>query len=295
MPAVRGDFSRRAVGSGAGQYRVGGLLPALAALVVSAAMTVGAMVFGASGPAFAGAWTLEKGAGQAIVTGLYSQADEAFDADGHTAPRPDFQKGAVAVLVEYGLTETFTLLGEGEFGAEREGDLPFARPALSHAGIGGRLRLYEADGFVASGQISARVEDAFGAADAAVDTFGWDAPQIEARALAGYGFRVGDYPAFVDAQAAYRHRVGDGPDEVKLDLTFGVRPWSNILILAQGFATFSAGGGEDVETYAYHKAQLSMVYDVNERWSLQAGGFATLAGTNAIKERGLITALWYRF
>ena len=290
MPAVRGDCARRAVGSGAERSRAGGIQPALVPLVVSAAILVGA-----SSPAHSGAWTLEEGTGQAIVTGLYSQADAAFDADGYPAPRSDFEKGAVAILVEYGLTETFTLLGEGEFGAEREGDLPFARPALSHVGIGGRLRLYEADGFVASGQISARVEDAFGAADAAVDTFGWDAPQIEARALAGYGFTLGDYPAFVDAQAAYRYRVGDGADEVKLDLTFGIRPWSNILLLAQGFATFSAGGGEDVETYAYHKAQLSVVYDVNEQWSVQAGGFATVAGTNAIKERGLITALWYRF
>lgn len=290
MPAVRGDCARRAVGSGAERSRAGGVQPALVPLVVSAAI-----LGGASSPAHSGAWTLEEGTGQAIVTGLYSQADAAFDADGAPTPRPEFEKGAVAILVEYGLTETFTLLGEGEFGAEREGDLPFARPALSHVGIGGRLRLYEADGFVASGQISARVEDAFGAADAAVDTFGWDAPQIEARALAGYGFTLGDYPAFVDAQAAYRYRVGDGADEVKLDLTFGIRPWSNILLLAQGFATFSAGGGEDVESYAYHKAQLSMVYDVNEQWSLQVGGFATVAGTNAIKERGLITALWYRF
>lgn len=290
MPAVRGDCARRAVGSVAEGSRAGGIQPALVPLVVSAAILVGA-----SSPAHSGAWTLEEGTGQAIVTGLYSQADAAFDADGAPTPRPEFEKGAVAILVEYGLTETFTLLGEGEFGAEREGDLPFARPALSHVGIGGRLRLYEADGFVASGQISARVEDAFGAADAAVDTFGWDAPQIEARALAGYGFTLGDYPAFVDAQAAYRYRVGDGADEVKLDLTLGIRPWSNILLLAQGFATFSARSDADVETYAYHKAQLSMVYDFNEQWSLQAGGFATVAGTNAIKERGLITALWYRF
>lgn len=290
MPAMRGDCARRAVGSVAERSGAGGVRPAFAALVVFAAILAGA-----SSPAQAGAWTQEEGTGQAIVTGLYSEADAAFDHDGHAATRPEFEKGAVAILVEYGLTDSFTLLGEGEFGAEREGDLPFARPALSHVGIGGRLRLYEADGFVASGQISARVEDAFGAADAAVDTFGWDAPQIEARALAGYGFTLGDYPAFVDAQAAYRYRVGDGADEVKLDLTFGIRPWSNILLLAQGFATFSAGGGEDVETYAYHKAQLSVVYDVNEQWSVQAGGFATLAGTNAIKERGLITALWYSF
>jgi len=205
MPAVRGDCARRAVGSVAERSRAGGIQPALVAFVVSAAI-----LLGASSPAHAGAWTLSEGTGQAIVTGLYSQADEAFDADGAPTPRPEFEKGAVAILVEYGLTETFTLLGEGEFGAEREGDLPFARPALSHVGIGGRLRLYEADGFVASGQISARVEDAHGAADAAVDTFGWDAPQIEARALAGYGFTLGDYPAFGDAQAVGRKLVHKG-------------------------------------------------------------------------------------
>ncbi|MDX1731115.1 MAG: hypothetical protein R3184_08260, partial [Aurantimonas coralicida] len=44
-----------------------------------------------------------------------------------------------------------------------------------------------------------------------------------------------------------------------------------------------------------HKLQLSGVWDVNESWSLQLGGVATIAGENALRERGLVAAVWHRF
>ncbi|MCB8840471.1 hypothetical protein [Aurantimonas sp. VKM B-3413] len=245
----------------------------------------------------AGAWTLEERTGQAIVTGLYSGANESYGADGRAGPRPDFEKGSASALVEYGLTDAVTLLGSGEIGSEREGNYPFARPALSQLAIGVRVRMYEADGFVASVQLSGLVQDAQKVGDEATDTFGWTAPVIEPRALLGYGFTICGLPAFVNAEAGYRAATGEGPDETKIDLTAGIRPLPDLLVLAQSFSTLSAGrgGGEDAAGYSYHKAQLSAVYDMSETWSLQVGGFATVAGTDALKERGLITALWYRF
>jgi hypothetical protein len=243
--------------------------------------------------ALGGAWTLPKGTGQAIVTGLYSTADSVFDTQANVAERPDFEKGTVSLLLEYGLTDSLTLLGTGEFGGERDGDLPAARPALFDASLGARLALFEDNGIVVSGQLSGRLKRAQAVGDEGFAGLDWTAPQIEPRLLAGYGFSLGDYPAFFDTQAGYRLALGDGPDEVRLDLTFGIRPWDDILLLAQGFSTISAGG--DGDSYAYHKAQGSLVYDLNDRWSLQAGVFATVAGHNALRERGLISAVWYRF
>ncbi|NDV86199.1 hypothetical protein GTW51_05730 [Aurantimonas aggregata] len=244
--------------------------------------------------ALAGAWTLAEGTGQAIVTGLYATADSIFDAQSNVTERPDFEKGTVSLLLEYGLTDRLTLVGTGEFGGERDGDPPAARPALFDASLGARLALFEDSGVVVSGQLSGRLERAQAVGgDEGFAGLDWTAPQIEPRLLAGYGFSLGDYPAFVDTQAGYRLALGDGPDEVRLDVNFGIRPWDDILLLAQGFSTISAGG--DGASYAYHKAQGSLVYDLNDRWSLQAGAFATVAGHNALRERGLISAVWYRF
>lgn len=243
--------------------------------------------------ASAGAWTLPEGTGQAIVTGLFSTADSSFDAHSAVAERPDFEKGTVSLLLEYGLTDSLTLIGSGEIGSERDGDLPAARPSVFDGSLGARLRLFAADGAVVSGQLSARLERAQAVGDEGFAGLDWTAPQVEPRLLAGYGFSLADYPAFVDTQAGYRLALGDGPDEVRLDVTFGVRPWDDILLLAQSFSTVSAG--DDGDSYAYHKAQGSLVYDLNDRWSLQAGAFATVAGHNALRERGLISAVWYRF
>ena len=126
---------------------------AAAALVAASLLT--------SDEALAGAWTLEKGKGQVIVTGLYSQASEAFADEGVPVARPDFAKGALDVFAEYGLWDGFTLVGKTEMGSERNGNLPFAQPALSSAELGGRLRLWQGAGAVVSTAVSARFEEAW--------------------------------------------------------------------------------------------------------------------------------------
>ena len=204
-----------------------------------------------------------------IVTGLGSAADSVFDVRADIAERPDFEKGTVSLLVEYGLTDSLTLVGTGEAGMERDGDLPAARPAIFDASIGARLNLFEAHGIVVSGQLSARLERAQAVGNEGFAGLDWTAPQIETRLLAGYGFSLAGYPAFVDTQAGYRFAVGEGPDEIRLDVTFGIRPWEDILLLAQGFSTF-ATDNDGGSPYAYHKAQGSLVYDLNDRWSWQA-------------------------
>lgn len=241
----------------------------------------------------AGAWTLDAGTGQAIVTGLYSEAGSAFD-DVRDASEPvDFAKVMGSVFAEYGLTDILTLIGSGEFGSERDGTA-FSDPALLNLAIGGRLRLWKGDGFVVSAQMSALVDDETDVLDQRL--IGWEAPTIESRILAGYGLSLGDWPAFVDLEAGYRYRFGAGlPDEPRLDATFGVRPFRRVQVLLQDFSTISIGESENVDPYDYHKFQGSVVYDLSDRWSLQTGAFATVCGRNALQERGLIAAVWYRF
>jgi hypothetical protein len=101
------------------------------------------------------------------------------------------------------------------------------------------------------------------------------------------------FPAFVDAQLGYRSR-GQNGDEIRADLTAGLRPLPAILVLAQSFSGFAPRGGP-AGVVAAQKFQLSAVYDVTASLSLQIGAIAALGGVNSPAERGLISAVWWRY
>ena len=62
--------------------------------------------------------------------------------------------------------------------------------------------------------------------------------------------------------------------ELRADLTFGVRPLPQWAVLAQLFNVVSEGASQPIyPSYDYSKFQLSVIYDLNRQWSLQAGGF----------------------
>lgn len=67
--------------------------------------------------------------------------------------------------------------------------------------------------------------------------------------------------------------------------------------LGSVYNTISDGGGRDIfaDSFRYHTALVSAVYDVSDRFSVQVGATATVAGKNALRERGPTLGLWYRF
>ena len=46
---------------------------------------------------------------------------------------------------------------------------------------------------------------------------------------------------------------------------------------------------------SWTKLQPSLVYDIAPQWSVQIGGFITIAGINAGRELGPTAGVWYRF
>ena len=199
----------------------------------------------------------------------------------------------MSLLVDYGVLSWLTVSGTAEFGSETSERLPFKRPGLSNAALAARAQIYRSDRYAMSVEIGGRTEDVYGEADAEVDTFGWDSPLIEARWSGGANFELFGRAAFADVSAGYRFRTGEGPDEVLLDTTLGIKAFEDITLLMQNFTTV-AGGNEET-AFVRQKAQVSIVYDLSEKWSLQSGGFATVAGQNVLRERGGFAALWYRF
>ncbi|RZJ84427.1 MAG: hypothetical protein EON88_27305, partial [Brevundimonas sp.] len=163
------------------------------ALSVSLLRAVCGLALLAPTPAQSGAWTLPKGRGQVIVSGLYSEAQEAFDGKGSAGAIPVFRKAELSVYTEYGLAEGLTAIARTEMKTEAAGTpmaLEDARFGLS--GLGARLRLLEGDGTVVS-------IEAMGLLPIGQGARRWDGDpdaEIDLRLLAGYGFMLGDWSGF---------------------------------------------------------------------------------------------------
>ncbi|MGK2909197.1 MAG: hypothetical protein ACSLE1_05280 [Sphingobium sp.] len=254
--------------------------------------TVAALLY--SAPAAAGAWNQEQGKGQVIVTGLYSHSDKGFSANGHVTDIDDYEKYEAYLLLEYGLTDDITLLVNPSLTHQGSDGSSDDVSGLGYTEAGARYRVAQGTTTVLSLQGTTRIAGETQSGSLAqlyqVKT------EFDTRALIGKSFTIATRPAFIDVQAGYRFRSGGPPNEFRADATLGYRPAKGLLLLAQSFNVFSDGSGSRLlNSYRYHNLYLSGVYEIDRKWSVQIGGLGTLAGKNALRERGLVTGLWYRF
>lgn len=275
-------------------------------------IAIGVLAF-LSSPARGGAFLFPEGHGQVIVTTTFADARKAYDASGRLISTPPYRKFEVRSYVEYGVADWLTVVGEAngmDFrGASSRQDylnllisqakarapLSLVAPKGPHysglglGAVGARVRLLEAAGFVIS--LEASVRAASPSARVYLDMK--DQIQVDARLQAGRPVEVFGFPGFLDAQIGYRSR-GQAGDQIRADFTYGVRPFDRWMFLAQSFSAITPGAPAPLFV-ASQKFQLSAVYDVTKRFSLQFGAIRALGGANSPAERGLVSALWYRF
>jgi hypothetical protein len=249
------------------------------------------------GPAAAGAWTQDSGATQ-IITSI--TVSEAFDQFGPIAtPRGFyFNKTFIQSSLEYGLTNSLTLLAAPEYVSARWGAT--AQPAIKapdtaiEAGL--RLRLFSGAG-VFSVQGTVETAGAFDlyVADPASTGAGRliSGKAAELRVLYGSNFKLLGCSGFSDLEAAQRWISAPRPNEIAFDTTTGIWLSKKTLLLLQSFETVSQG--KTNQPYSADKLELSAVHTLVKGWSLQLGGFVSPAGQNTIEERGLTLAIWRRF
>jgi hypothetical protein len=242
--------------------------------------------------AWAGAYTQPAGAGQIIATATITDSSRYFDAKGRPVSGPDYFKAEVPVLFEYGATDWLTLIASPAYlNAATQGS---SFSGLEYAEFGARVRLYSTRDSVFSLQATTRQPGPIHKADPA--QAGYTDVQNDLRALYGHSFTLGGWPAFTDLQAGYRLRNGAAPDEGHFDATLGVRPAPDVMLLAQSFNVVSNGAGyAGFQETTYAKVQLSAVFDLTDKWSLQLGGITTVAGENQIIQPGAVAGLWYKF
>jgi hypothetical protein len=244
---------------------------------------------------YAGAWTLDTGRGQVIVTATPTESTQAFDLSGKLQSFPRYSKDEVQALIEYGATDWLTLIGIPQvqhvsIAAPYEGQ----RTGLGYSEFGGRVRIWSNDAWVASVQTTFRMPGTFDRTNGAA--IGYYDPELDIRGLVGYIFKLGTWPAFIDVEAAQRERFDGPPDEFRADATFGIQPADKWLILLQSFNVISEGHGTwGIPSFAYYKFEASGVYALTPALSLQLGVVTTYAGRNALQENGLVFGVWYKF
>lgn len=245
--------------------------------------------------AVAGAWTLPEGARQVIVTGTFISGDRLFNPDGRLVPVPEYAKFELTPFAEYGVTDWLTAIASTSLlTVFADGDRQDRYAGLGYTELGARARVASFDAAVLSVQTTAHLPGQLNNDRSA--EIGNSVPELDMRLLAGTSFALGGWDGFIDGQAAYRLRGGELPNEYRIDLTFGVRPVPSLLLLAQSFNVVADGPWPGVYRFSrYHKLQGSIVYDISATWSVQAGIVGTVAGRNALRERGAIFGAWARF
>lgn len=265
-----------------------------AAVRLACAALASALAGVLSEPANAGAWLLSAGQGQIIAGPAFSGTTAVFDSRGRLVPVPDYKKFELGTYIEYGLTNRVTLVAAPSYDRIRAS--PPAQPfnGLGESEFAGKFGLFRDGATVVSVQAGVRtpgpsIADATGPFDPH-RSLGFDF-----RGLIGRSFELTTMPAFIDVQGGYRYYTRNQPGEWRLDLTFGVRPAPWLLLLVQAFSVYSTASGGGFVRYSWHKASTSLVVNINPSWSIQCGGFMTLAGVDAGRERGPFAAVWFRF
>jgi protein XagA len=242
--------------------------------------------------ALAGAWTYPTGQGQIIET-LFGWAGEGppyGGAAGQSESRVEAQ-----TYVEYGLGDRLTVVGQTALERyELTGPPADVYRGLDYSSIGLRANLWSNDAVVISAQATAFVPGAHDSSRPAQagDTGGAG----EARALVGYNFSFFSTPAFLDAEAAYRLRCAGPPNEWHFDVTLGLEPNARVMWLLQSYNTISPWSSSPIfPAWSSYAVQLSIVYALDEHWSVQAGAFTTVATVETNSQRGLLAAIWRKF
>ena len=239
--------------------------------------------------AFAGAWTLPQGQGQIIQSWFGWLGWGSPIRDGGREDKVESQ-----TYVQYGVTDRLTALGA--LSVER-----YAMSAprdkyvgLDTTGAGLRARLWSDDAWTYALEATAFYG---GASDASRPAqAGGAGPAADMRALVGHNLTLWGRNAFFDAEAGYRLRTHGPPDEWRADLTLGVDLTPRVQILGQAFNAISQGAGTGgFPAWEEHKGALSLVYALDDKWSLQIGGFSTIWRRNAVSEYGALIAVWRKF
>ncbi len=254
--------------------------------------------------AYAAAWNRPVGEWQAVNTYFYYSTDEAFAQDGSRIDQGEFTKHENILYAEYGYTEDITLGGTVSLQYLKQ-DLGPGNGTRDVWGVGDtewfvRYQFWQSKDIVMSFQPLLKLPPANQPNDQL--DIGTNQTDIEARWLLGHTYEAWDNYHFNNLEVAYRKRFSSPADELRIDMTAGIRPYEDWMVMAQLFSTFAVNGDNDTDLRLVNsndfdlvKAQLSIVKPIDDALSLQFGLFEHVDGNNTGAGGGFLLSLWAHF
>ena len=257
-----------------------------------AVVSASALIIGAPAGALGGAWTMPQGTGQLIET-LYGWTGFGPPWGGNP-PVPQNRFDA-QTYIQYGLTDSFTLFGETALERYELGPpTPNVYTGLDYSDVGLRAKLWPTGEWVFSGEATVFVPGAYNPQAPAQE--GNTGGAGEVRLNAGGNFTLGSTPGFIDAEAAYRLRTAGPPDEWHGDLTVGFKFTPRWMLMLQNYNTVSvASTDRTFPTWRSSVVEASIVYALDDKWSVQVGVFTTVWTVKTNSQHGAALALWRNF
>ena len=248
--------------------------------------------------ALAGALTQDQGKGIQITTVTLLSGRTEFNNFGNQVPVATYKKQDLASWYEYGVLPWLTYVATSDANNVSVGAPEnLSSRGLGLSGNGLRALIWSQNSLALSTQILEQVQsDKTRLYPALV---GLPPSQTDFRVMGGWYNYMRNMPSYFEVEGAYLLRTGGAANanEWHVDLTAGIRPRQDWLVLAQMFTIISDRLKLfDKNThYTSTKAQFSAVYDFNETWSYQFGAYISIAGSNTLREKGVVMAVWRRF
>lgn len=248
-----------------------------------------------SDAALAGGWPVEYGSSQIIIRATQTRADTQFD---HAGKRQDvlpYRKREISAYGEYGLLEDLTLVGELAWKEDRKNwhaGAAFTDKGFSRVKLGFRYALGEWLGTEFSLQPIATIHLKKSGDDPSMPGPG-NTDMEAGGTLARNGTLLG-MNIFTVQEIGYSFSSGGRPDKLRADITLGVKPRHDLMLLIESRNAANLGDLRREGTQE-SKLALSLVYEVTDNWSLEAGVLRTVFGRNALEENGVTLGLWARF
>jgi hypothetical protein len=247
--------------------------------------------------AHAGAWPQDEGHGQIITQFTFYQAQtQGFDAQGRAVGKGQYRQLELAPYAEYGLTSRWTIGAQPRLQAvfNNSGSSTTSASGLAELNVFARYTVWRGDFDVVSLQGTVGTP---GIANRTSPQVANPNSEYELRALYGHSFEFGGgVSGFAASEFAGRARAGAPSDELHLDLTAGLRPHKDWLLLVQSFSTLGMRNNQpNGADYSVTKLQLSAVYSITPRWAVQFGAYTELAGRHVALGNAGLAALWFNF
>lgn len=247
---------------------------------------------------YAGAWTRESGRGLFVQNFSYYSTNKYFYNSGKKQQINSYRKYELNPYLEYGVRNWLTV-GVNLF-AERASQNRETNWGIGDSEFFARARLWKQSNFVFSAEPMIKLPSLSEKTD--TPKIGNNNLDTGLTLSAGYSFKYLELDHFINIDGGYRHRLGKPNDQLKFSATAGMSVTKKSKILAQIFQTEQVNNKNNVtftqsssDDYDLTKLQISGIYEIYDRISLQLGVFTNAAGRNTGSGDGGLIAISKEF